>query len=88
MKRRRITPIIDLEAAEVSAPLREHLFLTQEEACKRLGIGKATLKDWVQRGIIYAIPVGSRLKVPVAEIEKWREGRYARPDRIDSDPQV
>jgi excisionase family DNA binding protein len=88
MKRRRITPIIDLEAAGVSSSPREHLFLTQEEACKRLGIGKATLKDWVRRGINYAIPVGSRLKVPVAEIEKWREGRYARPDRIGSDSRI
>lgn len=88
MRRRPITPIIDLGSAAISPPPRECLFLSQEETCKRLGIGKATLKAWVRQGIIYAIPVGSRLKVPVAEIDKWREGRYARPDRISPDPQV
>jgi hypothetical protein len=44
-----------------------------------MGIGIETLKTLIASGTIFAIPVGDSgkfRKVPVAEIEKWRSGRY------------
>jgi excisionase family DNA binding protein len=59
-----------------AAPL-ERILLTQEEAAQRLGIGRETLRELITSGTIYAVPVGKRQKrVPVAEIEKFRSGRY------------
>jgi excisionase family DNA binding protein len=74
--RKRVQPLIRIGDAPPSSPTEldeEPLFLTQEQAARRLHIGKTTLKEWIGRGIIYAIPVGRRqLRIPVAEIEQFR----------------
>jgi len=53
--------------------------LSLEEAAKAMGIGMPSLKGLIADGTVYSIPVGDTGKhrrVPVAEIEKWRTGRY------------
>lgn len=53
--------------------------LSLEAAAKALGVGKGTIKRLVADGTVYSIPVGESgkyRKIPVAEIEKWRNGRY------------
>ncbi len=65
--------------ADASPPL-----LTMVVASQQLGIGMQTLKTWIADGTIYAIPVGAsgrHWKIPVAEIEKFRSGRYG-GDRV------
>jgi excisionase family DNA binding protein len=53
--------------------------LTKTEAARRLGVSIDTLTVWIADGRIYAVPVGvsgKHVRVPVAEIEKYRSGRY------------
>lgn len=66
-------------AAEV--PI-DPVFLTQTEAARRMGLGVKTLQALVAAGRIFVIPVGTSgkyVKVPIAEVEKWRLGTYGQP---------
>lgn len=81
--RPRIQRMISLRPGDVPAVLPVAIIdpplLSQKEAAKRLGVGIKTLQDRIADGTIYAIPVGNtgkHVKIPVAEIEKWRDGRY------------
>ncbi len=68
-------------AAESHAAVDPPL-LSLSEAAKRMGLGLKTLQARVADGTIFAIPVGMTgkyYKVPVAEVEKWRDGRYGTP---------
>jgi excisionase family DNA binding protein len=65
------------KATPPGAAAADRILLTQEEAAQRLGIGRETLRELISSGTIYAVPVGKRQKrVPIAEIEKFRSGRY------------
>ncbi len=48
--------------------------MTVEEAGRRLGIGRNTAYEAVQRGEIPSIRIGRRLVVPVAALEKLLAG--------------
>lgn len=53
--------------------------LSLEDAARAMGIGIGSLKLLIADGTVYSIPVGDTGKhrrVPVAEVEKWRTGRY------------
>jgi hypothetical protein len=55
------------------------LLLSLEDAARAMGIGINSLKGLIADGTVFSIPVGDTGKhrrVPVAEIEKWRTGRY------------
>jgi len=55
------------------------LLLSLEDAARAMGIGINSLKGLIEAGTVYSIPVGDTGKhrrVPVAEVEKWRTGRY------------
>jgi excisionase family DNA binding protein len=87
----RVKRLIDLESGanlHVMPPGRiedDPPLLPLYEAAKRMGIGLKTLQRCIADGTIFSIPVGASgkyRKVPVAEVEKWRVGRYgaAQPD--------
>ena len=56
----------------------DRMTMTVEEAAKRLGIGRNSAYDAVQRGEIPSLRIGKRLLVPVAALErmlaKFRRG--------------
>lgn len=55
------------------------VLLSLEDAARAMGIGINSLKGLIANGTVYSIPVGDTGKhrrVPVAEVEKWRTGRY------------
>lgn len=61
-------------------------FLPLYEAAKRMGIGLKTLQALTEDGTIFSIPVGvtgKYRKVPVGEIEKWRQGNYGTARQSD-----
>jgi len=66
--------------AKPAAPAKPtKLLLSLEDAARAMGIGISSLKGLIADGTVYSIPVGDTGKhrrVPVAEIEKWRTGRY------------
>ena len=60
-------------------PKPPKLLLSLEDAARAMGIGISSLKSLIADGTVYSIPVGDTGKhrrVPVAEVEKWRTGRY------------
>ncbi len=62
---------------QMTAPMRPLLPLG--EAAKQLGICTQSLHKLIKDGTIHAIQVGATgncLRVPIAEIEKWRTGSY------------
>ena len=52
----------------------ESLTITVEEAAQRLGIGRNTAYEAVQRGEIPSLRIGRRLLVPVAALERLLAG--------------
>lgn len=75
---KRLVPIRPGDAV-AQGPREESPLLSQEQAAKRLGVGKRTIRAWIADGTLFSIPVGISgrcRKIPVAELEKFRNGRY------------
>lgn len=74
--------LIDLDGPgrQPPPPPRDDVpLLTMTDAALRLHVGLRTLKTLIASGIIVAIPVGvsgKHQRIPAAEIEKFRDGRY------------
>jgi excisionase family DNA binding protein len=59
----------------------ERQLLRIGEVAEALGLSKATTYRLIARGALRAVRVGSRLRVPAAEIDRVaREGAPARPE--------
>jgi putative molybdopterin biosynthesis protein len=62
-----------LNRAPVSGPRR--LVLTVPEVAAELQIPASTVYDLIRRGVIPAVRVGKRLRVPKRRLEDWINGR-------------
>ncbi len=57
----------------------EKVLLTLAEAAEALSIGRTTLRALIRDGEIESVRIGTAIRVPAAEIERWIEGRMSRP---------
>lgn len=55
----------------------DRMTMTVGEAAKRLGIGRNSCYDAVQRGEIPSLRIGKRLLIPVVALERMLAGPYA-----------
>jgi excisionase family DNA binding protein len=62
-----------LNRAPVASPRR--LVLTVPEVAAELQIPASTVYDLIRRGVIPAVRVGKRLRVPKRRLEDWINGR-------------
>lgn len=53
----------------------EKVLLTISEAAQALSIGRTTLRALIRDGQIEAVRIGTAIRVPAAEIERWIESR-------------
>lgn len=58
--------------------MQERLALSFQELADRVGVSSRSISNWVARGDLKAIKVGSRTLVTTAEAERWLS---TRPDR-------
>lgn len=57
----------------------ERLALSFRELADRIGVSPRSISNWVARGDLKAIKLGSRSVVTTAEAERWLSTRPARP---------
>ncbi|GAA4386012.1 hypothetical protein GCM10023147_08630 [Tsukamurella soli] len=59
--------------------------LTPAQAASRLGMSRATVTRRVHDGRITALRVGNRIRIPVREVERYRESLMIEMARLDQD---
>lgn len=55
------------------------VLLSKSQAAQELGVSWITLSGMIERGDIKTVPIGEsgmRVKIPIVEINKFREGNY------------
>jgi hypothetical protein len=50
------------------------------EACRRIGISRRTLGEWISAGCPHERDADNRLRLDVPEVERWRDGLAAGTD--------
>jgi excisionase family DNA binding protein len=63
----------ELDRAQEASPRR--IVLTVPEVAAELQIPPSTVYDLIRRGVIPAVRVGKRLRVPKLRLEDWINGR-------------
>ena len=53
----------------------DRLLLRLSEVAARLGLGRSTIYELIQRGELPVIRVGRAVRVPVVALERWVERR-------------
>ena len=58
-----------------STEIDDRLLLRLPEVAARLGLGRSTVYELIQRGELPVVRVGRAVRIPVAALQRWVERR-------------
>ncbi len=66
----------------------ERLAVSVSEAAEMLGVGQATLYQYVRAGLIPHVRIGRRIVIPLKALEEWMEQKAQEAWRSYDDPKT